>query len=158
MPRHLKQFGAWAWPWQRYAIGPHWGDSNAGVGVSVGRMGSVYLNGRDYLPSLLVYHVNLTAGRILRRRLTGQICPVYVNGICEDQTANKHAPGRFSLLRGRSYQWSGALFPRLWGLIDEASVYNLALSDAGIAAIYNASSAGKCSLPPMCLRNRRIRQ
>lgn len=34
------------------------------------------------------------------------------------------------------------------GLIDEPAVYNRALSDAEIAAIYNAGSAGKCGLPP----------
>ena len=33
------------------------------------------------------------------------------------------------------------------GLIDEPSVYNRALSDSEIAAIYNAGSAGKCRLP-----------
>jgi hypothetical protein len=33
------------------------------------------------------------------------------------------------------------------GLIDEPSVYNRALSDGEIAAIYNAGSAGKCQLP-----------
>jgi photosystem II stability/assembly factor-like uncharacterized protein len=33
------------------------------------------------------------------------------------------------------------------GLIDEASVYNRALSAAEIAAIYNAGSAGKCWTP-----------
>jgi hypothetical protein len=33
------------------------------------------------------------------------------------------------------------------GLIDEPSVYNRALSDGEIAAIYNAGSAGKCLLP-----------
>jgi Concanavalin A-like lectin/glucanases superfamily/Immunoglobulin domain/Bacterial Ig domain len=35
------------------------------------------------------------------------------------------------------------------GLIDEASVYNTALSAAQIKAIYNAGSAGKCLLPPV---------
>ncbi len=34
------------------------------------------------------------------------------------------------------------------GLMDEVSVYNTALSAAQIQAIYNASSVGKCSLPP----------
>ena len=34
------------------------------------------------------------------------------------------------------------------GLIDEISVYNRALSDAEIAGIYGAGSAGKCGLPP----------
>ena len=33
------------------------------------------------------------------------------------------------------------------GLIDEAAIYNRALSAAEIAAIYNAGSAGKCPLP-----------
>jgi hypothetical protein len=37
-------------------------------------------------------------------------------------------------------------FPSLFaGLVDEASVYNRALSDSEIAAIYNAGSAGKCT-------------
>ena len=37
------------------------------------------------------------------------------------------------------------------GLVDEPSVYNRALSDAEIAGIYNAGSAGKCGLPPSIL-------
>jgi hypothetical protein len=37
------------------------------------------------------------------------------------------------------------------GMIDEPAVYNRALSDAEIAAIYNAGSAGKCGLPPSIL-------
>jgi Concanavalin A-like lectin/glucanases superfamily len=36
------------------------------------------------------------------------------------------------------------------GLIDEPSVYNRALSDSEIAAIYNAGSAGKCRLVLLC--------
>jgi len=36
------------------------------------------------------------------------------------------------------------------GLIDEPAVYNRALSDAEIAAIYNAGSAGKCLSPSAC--------
>ena len=44
------------------------------------------------------------------------------------------------------------------GLIDEPSVYNRALSDAEIAAIYNAGSAGKCrGLAPSILHNRQAR-
>jgi hypothetical protein len=34
-----------------------------------------------------------------------------------------------------------------WGLIDEASIYNRALSSNEIAAIYAAGSAGKCFTP-----------
>ncbi len=37
------------------------------------------------------------------------------------------------------------------GQIDEAGIYNRALSAPAIAAIYNAGSAGKCGLPPSIL-------
>ncbi len=36
------------------------------------------------------------------------------------------------------------------GVIDEVSIYRRALSSNEIAAIYNASSSGKCSTPPPC--------
>ena len=51
---------------------------------------------------------------------------------------------------GRTY--CGCTGRYFWGLIDEASIYNRALSAGEIAAIYNADSAGKCPLalvPPV---------
>jgi hypothetical protein len=37
------------------------------------------------------------------------------------------------------------------GLIDEAEIYNRALSAAEIAGLFNAGSAGKCEQPPACI-------
>ena len=51
---------------------------------------------------------------------------------------------------GRTY--CGCAGRYFWGLIDEASIYNRALSAGEIAAIYNAGGAGKCPLalaPPV---------
>ena len=39
------------------------------------------------------------------------------------------------------------------GLIDDASVYNRALSASEISAIYNAGKSGKCPAPPVILTN-----
>jgi hypothetical protein len=78
---------------------------------------------------------------------------MYVNGVCQNQTAynNGMFPGTNDLLIGAAWGGPGQIISRFVGLIDEPAVYNRALSDAEIAAIYNASSAGKCSLPPTVL-------
>ena len=83
----------------------------------------------------------------------GSNLSIYVNGVCENQTAYNNGifPGTNSLLIGAAVTNGAEVVSPFVGLIDEAAVYNQALSAAEIAAIYNASSAGKCSLPPTVL-------
>ena len=133
---------------QRYAIAPmaHPGN-DAGAGVSVGNNGiSVFEHGGSYLPSLLVYNTPITAWTHVVVVYENKQPRLYVNGILV----------RTGLPSNRSFvfasEWFGnpgnAGYGEYSGLLDEVSIYNRALSDVEIAAIYNASGAGKCSLPP----------
>jgi len=75
---------------------------------------------------------------------------MYLNGICEDQVAYNQGifPGTEALAIGAAGAYAdGQILSPFAGLIDEAAVYNRALADAEIAAIYNAGSAGKCTPP-----------
>ena len=57
-------------------------------------------------------------------------------------------PGEFISIGSEDGRAScGCTGRHFWGLIDEASIYNRALSASEIAAIYNAGSAGKCFTP-----------
>jgi hypothetical protein len=84
----------------------------------------------------------------------GSALRMYLNGVCEDQVAYSQGvfPGTEVLAIGAAGAFAGGqVLSPFAGLIDEAAVYNRALSPAEIAAIYNASSAGKCSSPPTVL-------
>jgi hypothetical protein len=75
----------------------------------------------------------------------GAALSMYVNGVLENWSAYSGGifPGTNNLI-------IGAAIPGLSvfaGLIDEASVYNRALSATEIQAIYDAGSAGKCQPP-----------
>jgi Concanavalin A-like lectin/glucanases superfamily len=71
---------------------------------------------------------------------------IYVNGVCENQTAYTDGifPGTGDLRIGAAVPdaGGGGLYP-FTGRIDEPAVYNRALSQAAIQAIYKAGSAGK---------------
>jgi hypothetical protein len=80
----------------------------------------------------------------------GSALRMYLNGICEDQVAYNQGifPGTEALAIGAAGAYAdGQILSPFAGLIDEAAVYNRALADAEIAAIYNAGSAGKCTPP-----------
>ena len=69
---------------------------------------------------------------------TGSISPMPTNGFVSIGSED----GRVSC---------GCTGRHFWGLIDEASIYNRALSSNEIAAIYSADGSGKCPLPPAIL-------
>jgi Concanavalin A-like lectin/glucanases superfamily/Immunoglobulin domain len=83
----------------------------------------------------------------------GTYLSLYVNGALDQQAAPGVVPwdsgcpfsigGANDLCGG-----SGQYFP---GLIDEATLYNTALTPDQVQALYNAGSAGKCALPPSIL-------
>ena len=84
----------------------------------------------------------------------GSALRMYLNGVCEDQVAYNQGifPGTEALAIGAAGAHAGGqVLSPFAGLIDEPAVYNRALSASEIAAIYNASSAGKCPLPPTVL-------
>jgi len=66
---------------------------------------------------------------------------VYLNGVLANQAAwtNGIFPGNAPLVIG-----ANLIHSVFNGLIDEPAVYNRALSDTEIQAVYNAGSAGKC--------------
>jgi hypothetical protein len=74
---------------------------------------------------------------------------LYVNGVAE-ASATAGFPLDYDttpLFIGTTGTWAPYL-NMFGGIIDEASIYNRALSADEIAAIYNAGSAGKCFMPP----------
>jgi len=74
---------------------------------------------------------------------SGNYMRIYRNGVLEaSKVGMTPLPGgNLDLLIG------GQSAVPFGGLIDEVSIYNRALSDSEIAALYNAGSAGKCQTP-----------
>ena len=77
---------------------------------------------------------------------------IYVNGLLDNGTETGINPGTVINTNANNYVWMGAMvrsgqaafFVPFNGLIDEASIYNRALTANEIAAMYNAGSAGLC--------------
>jgi hypothetical protein len=90
---------------------------------------------------------------------------IYVNGVFDNGTENSIDPGTWINTTADNYVWLGAAvrldqssyFVPFNGLIDEAAIYNRALTANEIAAIYAAGSAGICAAKtiylPLILRN-----
>ena len=75
----------------------------------------------------------------------------YINGICEDQVAYNGgiSQGTEDLAVGAAGTFAGGeVVSPFAGRIDEPAVFNRALSASEVEALYNASSAGNCSLAP----------
>jgi hypothetical protein len=74
---------------------------------------------------------------------------LYTNGVLVGTPVR--APGQI-VASGNDLQIGHDPSNPIWyfsGLIDEASLYDTALSASQIQAIYNANSAGKCAVPPL---------
>ena len=77
---------------------------------------------------------------------------IYVNGLLDNGTETGIDPGTVINTNANNYVWLGAMvqsdqtafFVPFNGLIDEASIYNRALTANEITAMYNAGSAGLC--------------
>jgi hypothetical protein len=74
----------------------------------------------------------------------GSTLRVYTNGVLAGSVAATFDLQGKPLTIAQAHQ--GQSF--FAGLIDELSIYNRALSDSEIAAIYNAGSSGKCAAVP----------
>jgi len=131
---------------QRYAIKPVWfGNSDAGVGVSVGTNGiSVFEHAADYLPSLLVYNVSLSGWNHIAVVYENKQPRLYLNGNLV----------RTGLISQRSNVFPSIIFGDYGnygpyqGLLDEVAVYNRALSSAEIKAHYDAGTVVQPPPPP----------
>src|SRR6266436_3528172 len=130
---------------QRYAIYPNNGKFGpAGSGVSVGTNGvSVFESGSAYLPALLVYDTLITNWTHIAVVYSNQQPSLYLNGALVRVGLTSTRASYPSTCLGEA----GFGFGYYAGLLDEVSIYNRALSAAEIAAIYNASSVGKCPPP-----------
>jgi flagellar hook assembly protein FlgD len=119
---------------QRYAVGPAHAGSNAGAGISVGTNGiSVFEHGDNYLPSLLVYDVPLTGWNHVVVVYENKKPKLYLNGqyIKSGLTSTKTTVYP-SLLFGNVSSYGA-----YQGLLDEAAIYNRALTDTEISTSYN---------------------
>jgi len=99
-----------------------------------------FLAQADFSPTLYQwYHLSVTR--------SGNIYTIYINGISAGSETNDvvipnpNAP--LTIGQGEGFF--------LDGLIDEAAIYNRALSPSEIASIYNAGSAGKCKGTNVCI-------
>lgn len=127
---------------QRYVLYPERAPFGAGgVGVSVGRNGiSIFEHSPDYLPSLLVYDTAISDWTHVAVVYQAKQPRLYINGVLV----------RTGLTSQRSYVYPGnslgdrSSYGPYRGLLDEFTIYKRVLGDAEIAAIFGASSAGKC--------------
>ncbi len=90
---------------------------------------------------------------------------IYVNGVLDNGTEGGLSPGTFINTDANTYVWMGAevrfdqtsFFVPFNGLVDEAAIYNRALTANELSAIYNAGSAGICAVKtiylPLILKN-----
>jgi hypothetical protein len=115
--------------------------SSGGVNFGV-YVGGAWANDADTVPLTLNQWTHLAGV------YDGTNVSLYVNG---NLAALLHAPGSITSSGNDLHIGHDASNPNRYlnGLIDEASVYNTALSAAQVQAIYNAGTAGKCGAPPM---------
>src|ERR1051325_7186806 len=130
---------------QRYAIFPNNGKFGAaGSGVSVGTNGvSVFESGSAYLRALLVYDTPITNWTHITVVYSNQQPSLYLNGALVHAGLTSTRSSYPSTCLGEQ----GVGYGYYAGLLDEVSIYNRPLTAAELAAIYNASSAGKCPPP-----------
>jgi len=114
-------------------------ENNPGEGLSFGggasSPGHAVLTGLDMPMTNWVYLVGTFDGSTFR---------FYTNGVLAASEAGTLGPTSSASLTIGGSGYEGACMP-FYGLIDEVAIYNRALSDAEILAIYNAGSDGKCA-------------
>lgn len=118
------------------------GMSVCASGVTSGSSGST-MSTNSILPNQWTHFAATYDGAALR---------TFVNGVCQDVVAYNQGifPGNSDLAIGSAGVDSGGhVISPFAGLIDEPTIYNRALSATEVAALYDASSAGKCQLPPL---------
>ncbi|MCX8158004.1 MAG: PA14 domain-containing protein [Verrucomicrobiae bacterium] len=132
---------------QRYAVAPESVNLGTvvGAGVSVGTNGvSVFEHGTSYLPSLLVFDTNITDWVHIAVVYQNKQPRLYLNGVLvrTGLTSTRATVFPSKLFGGvSSYGYYG-------GWLDEVTIYDRALSDTEIEAIYQADAAGKCRPDP----------
>ena len=154
--RMLPEGGGVGTSGQSYAIFPDWGGYGgmAGAGVCVGTNGiSVMEHADNYMPSMLSYTNDINGWVHVAVVYTNKQPVLYVNGvkvrtgITSTETAvypSKNLGNSYASADGYQFDTYGPYN----GLLDEVSIYNRALSQDEILAIYNAGSSGKCPPPP----------
>ena len=84
--------------------------------------------------------------------MMAQRCAMYLNGALATQTnyqaASSPARPTSASARFRSHTVDHRAYWPFSGLLDEISLYNRALTDGEIQAIYNADFVGKCLVAP----------
>jgi hypothetical protein len=133
---------------QRIAIFPLHGDfpDVAGVGLVVGTNAICVMEHASFhLPCLLRYETTISDWTHIAVVMENRVPRLYVNGQLVRTglaSARTHAYASWGVIG------SGLGLGRYRGDLDEVSLYDRALGDAEIQAIFNAGSAGKCK--PAC--------
>ena len=141
---------------QGYAIFPDWGgtDGKAGAGVCVGTNGiSVVEHADNYMPSMLSYTNSINGWTHIAVVYSNKQPVLYVNGV-NVRTGitstrsfvypSKNLGSSYGVIGNAQFKSYGPYA----GLLDEVSIYNRALSQSEIQAIYSADGGGKCPLTP----------
>jgi hypothetical protein len=132
---------------QRYAIFPNKGENGyVGSGVSVGTNGvSVFEHGGSYLPALLVYDTPITTWTHVAVVYSNSQPALFLNGsLVHVGLPSSRISNPSTSLGEQDYGYGFYA-----GLLDEVSIYDRALTQGEIRAIYLSGSNGKCPQPPV---------
>ncbi|MCH8330166.1 MAG: T9SS type A sorting domain-containing protein [Bacteroidetes bacterium] len=112
---------------------------------SGGRIAFVYGNGSSFPEVFSTTNVLDNSWHFIVGTLDGITLKIYIDGSLEGSLPYTGTPAGNTRDVNIGASWGGGLFTRFFdGLIDEVTLYDRALSDAEILAIYNAGNAGKC--------------
>ncbi len=111
---------------------------------SGGRIAFVYGNGSSFPEVFSTTNVLDNSWHFIVGTLDGITLKIYIDGSLEGSLPYTGTPAGNTRDVNIGASWGGGLFTRFFdGLIDEVTLYDRALSDAEILAIYNAGNAGK---------------
>jgi YD repeat-containing protein len=121
---------------QKYAFWAQYEGSNAGAGLSVGTNGiSVYEHGAYYMPAIAVYPANIGSGwNHIIIVYKNKLPTIYLNGVAVHTglTSPKqivYAP----------YTFGGGIYGHFKGQMDEAAIWNKALTAEEVTSLYELS-------------------
>jgi len=108
---------------------------------------SIFEHADAFLPSLLVYDAPIIGWTHIAVVYQNRQPALYINGVLARVGLVSGTDSYPSTSLGADAVVPGLDYGRYSGLLDEVSIYSGALSASEIAAIYQASSAGKCMGP-----------
>ena len=133
---------------RRSVLGGYGGNTDWGITMSDGQFGaSIRASGGGVLTVFSGVMAATNTWYHLAGTCDGTVAKIYVNGVLRatNLVDSGYSGYSGSARIGGEACCGGNNFP---GLVDEAAIYSRALTDAEVAAIFNAGSSGKCPTPP----------